>query len=376
MPWKVNTVMSERDEFVRLATQADVNFSALCRAFGISRKTGYKWRTRFFKQGPSGLQDCSRRPHRSPRRTAPATEALVCAQRQAHRAWGGRKLAAALENDGVAAVPAPSTITAILRRHELLDPAESAQHRPWQRFERAAPNELWQMDFKGHFPLATGRCHPLTVLDDHSRYSVVLQACANERTETVQACLQRAFERYGLPAAILTDNGPPWGDGPAHPYTPLGAWLIRLGIRVCHTRPYHPQTNGKDERFHRTLQAEVLRYHHFADLADCQEVLDDWRVVYNTRRPHESLGQKPPASRYTISSRPYPAVLSPVEYGPDDQVRQVQAQGVLSFKGRLWPVGKAFRGQPVALRPTAVAEEFTVFYCYQQIGSLSLSDDR
>ena len=373
MPWQVNTVMSQRQEFVQLATQADVNFSALCRAFGLSRKTGYKWCARFLQQGPAGLEDRSRRPRRSPRRTADDTEAVVRAWRESHPAWGGRKLAAALENDGLTAVPAPSTITAILRRHELLDPAEATKHRPWQRFERTAPNELWQMDFKGHFALAAGRCHPLTVLDDHSRYSVVLQACANERTETVQTCLQRAFECYGLPAAILTDNGPPWGDGPAHPYTPLGAWLIRLGIRVCHTRPYHPQTNGKEERFHRTLKAEVLRYHHFTDLAECQGVLDDWRMVYNTRRPHESLGQKPPASRYAISSRPYPSVLPPVEYGPEDQVRKVQAQGVLSFKGRLWPVGKAFRGQPVALRPTAVDGEYQVFYCHQQIGSLSLA---
>jgi transposase InsO family protein len=375
MPWQVPTLMSQRHEFVQLAVQPGANFSALCRAFDISRKTGYKWCARFRQQGLPGLADRSRRPRRSPRRTADETEAAVRALRESHPAWGGRKLAAVLARDGLPAVPAPSTITAILRRHQLLDPAEAVKHSPGQRFERSAPNELWQMDFKGHFALAAGRCHPLTVLDDHSRYALVLQACANERTATVQTCLQRAFERYGLPAAILTDNGSPWGDGPGHPYTPLGVWLIRLGIRVCHTRPYHPQTNGKDERFHRTLQAEVLRYRYFTDWAECQRVLDDWRLVYNTRRPHESLGQQPPSSRYQLSARPYPGVLPPVEYGPDDQVRWVQSGGRISFQGRQWRVGKAFCGQPVALRPTAEAGELAVFYCHQQIARLALDDD-
>jgi transposase InsO family protein len=300
MPWQEVSAMSLRAEFVVLAMQDGANVRALCRRFQISPPTAYKWLARCARDGPAGLADRSRRPHRSPTRTAPEVEALVIALRDAHPAWGGRKLAARLA-DHPLGVPQPSTVTDILRRHGRIEPAERVQH-AWRRYERNAPNQLWQMDFKGHVPLAQrhGRVHPLTVLDDHSRFAIGLDACADERGATVEARLRDVFRRYGLPDQMLMDNGGAWGTSPlaSHAYTPLSVWLVRLGIRVSHGRPYHPQTQGKDERFHRTLKAEVLQGPPFDSLARAQQAFDAWRDVYNLERPHEACGLAPPISRY------------------------------------------------------------------------------
>ncbi len=352
MPWKVREVMSLRREFVQLASQPGSNIRELCRRFEISPKTGYKWLARFAEQGDAGLGDRSRRPHKSPARTPPAQEAFVVALRDRHRAWGGRKIRARMLALHHQPVPAASTVSDILRRHGRLEESESAKHKAWTRFEHEAPNDLWQMDFKGHFPMAQGRCHPLTVLDDHSRFSLGLFACPDERTVSVQARLTDLFRRYGLPKRILADNGAPWGNSAGYPHTVLSVWLLRLGVAVSHGRPYHPQTQGKDERFHRTLQAEVLRWERFDDLAHCQRRFDAWREVYNLERPHQALHMKVPASRYTMSTRTFPETLPPIEYGPGDIVRKVRHQGKLSYKGHTYNIAQAFKGYPVALRPT------------------------
>lgn len=202
--------MSPRLEFVVLATQSGIAFSELCRRFGVSRKTGYKWLERYRVGGTEALSDRSRRPHRSPKQVAPSVAQTVIAL-HVETTWGGRKLRRRLQDLGMPTVPAASTCTEILRRADLLK--QDRPHGPVQRFERASPNELWQLDHKGHFPTQSGRrCHPLTALDDHSRYNLVLDPAANERTPTVQAALAHAFERYGLPEAILCDNGGAWGN--------------------------------------------------------------------------------------------------------------------------------------------------------------------
>jgi transposase InsO family protein len=192
------------------------NMAQLCRGFGISRKTGYKWLARYLGEGDPGLGDRSRRPRSSPWVTPPAVAEAVLRLRAAHPAWGGRKIRARLQAQGWAQAPAASTMTAILRRHGLIDPEESAKHQAWRRFEAAAANDLWQMDFKGHFAAAGGRCHPLTVLDDHSRYALGLEACADERGATVQERLTRIFHGYGLPRQLLVDMGVRPG-APPHP---------------------------------------------------------------------------------------------------------------------------------------------------------------
>ncbi len=246
---------------------------------------------------------------------------------------GGRKLRRRLLDKGLTGVPSASTITAILHRQGGIDPALSQQHVPLTRFEHPRPNALWQMDFKGHFATAGQRCHPLTVLDDHSRYAVCLSACGDETTATVRERLVATFRYHGLPERMNVDNGSPWGNGPADRYTPLVVWLLRLGVRVSHSRPYHPQTNGKDERFHRTLKRDVLHGQIYASLDACQRAFDGFREVYNSERPHEALDMDTPMSRYRVSPRDYPATLPPIEYDPVDQLRRVQEGGWISFKG-------------------------------------------
>ncbi len=373
MPFHEVSRMDARSEFVMLASQEEANMRQLCRRFGVSPTTGYKWVERWRTAGKAGLAEQSRRPQRSPARSAGATEAAVLSVRTEHPAWGGRKIARRLKDLGQAAVPAPSTVTAILKRHGVELGAHGGGQSAFTRFERARPNELWQMDFKGHVALHTaGRLHPLTVLDDHSRFAVVLAACTNEQTETVRQQLIIAFRRYGLPERLITDNGSPWGDGPGSPFTPLGVWLIEHGIRISHSRPYHPQTMGKDERFHRSLKAEVLSGPPFADLAAARRALDYWRTVYNTQRPHEALELAVPASRYQPSPRDYVENIPPFEYAPGDIVRRVQQGGHVSLLGRSLKVPKAFRGKPVAFRPTTEDGVFSVVFRTQTIATVDI----
>jgi transposase InsO family protein len=363
--------MSERHEFVLLASQSGANIRQLCRRFSISPTTGYKWIDRF-DNNAMNLADRSRRPHNSPTRTAAEIENIVVQLRREHPSWGGTTLAQRLHDQGHQSVPAPSTITDILRRRQLLDPKESDKHRAFQRFERAAPNQLWQMDFKGEFAIARGRCYPLTVLDDHSRFALAVQACARNTRNNTERALIAVFRRYGLPDEITCDNGSPWGTQGRGYYTKLTVWLMRLGIAVHHSRPNHPQTQGKNERFHRTLKAEVLRYQQGDTLAAWQAHFDRWRYIYNNERPHQALDLKVPASRYQPSRRSFPRRLPAIEYGPTDIVRKVRGYGHIKYHGRELIVGSAFRGLPVALRPTTTDGLFDVFFCHQKIKQLNL----
>lgn len=371
MPWQERSKMSLKREFVEQALQPDANHSALCRRYGISRPTGYQWVARYRAEGEAGLAERPRRPRASPRRTDAAVEARVVALRDEHPRWGGRKLERALRDRGAAAVPRASTCTDILRRHGRLAPPEEQPH-PWRRFAAERPNDVWPLDFKGHVALAAGRCHPLSVLDDHSRFLLGLVACADERDATVRAQLEALFRRFGLPWAILTDNGPPWGNPhPAQRSTALSFWLIRHGIAVWHGRPRHPQTQGKVERFHRTLKAELLATTPLVDLPTAQGHFDRWRRTYNHDRPHEALGLVPPIARYGGHAvRPCPEVLPPVAYGDGDIVRVVHGGGQVTFRGATYFLTAALAGEPVALRPTAADGVFDCSYGHHRLGRL------
>ncbi|BEU22757.1 IS481 family transposase [Paraburkholderia sp. 22B1P] len=374
MPWDVKDTMNRREDFVCEAATQAVPFSELCRKFKITRQTGYKWLARHKSEGSKGLADRSRRPLHSPTRSPEHIEALVLDLRREH-GWGGRKIARRLRDLGQMEVPAPATITEILRRHGLIDEQASRQRQHWQRFEHEHPNSLWQMDFKGDFPtLESGRCAPLTVIDDHSRYNIVLSACARTTTGIVQAELERAFRCYGLPSRINTDNGAPWGS-PSAPgqLTELAVWLIRLGIQVSYSRPYHPQTNGKDERFHRSLKAEVLERHTFTTHAHVQQVLDRWRQVYNTERPHEALGMAVPVTRYACSLRRMPERLPEPEYGCGDEVLQVNASGVVRVRGEKVKLSIALKGLQVAARPSEEDDGvIEIWFAHQRVAKLDL----
>jgi transposase InsO family protein len=372
MPWREYTVVSGREAFVRLAHAPGANRSRLSRQFSISRKTAYKW-LGLSATGLEPLDDRSRRPHTSPRQTPPTIESLVCEVRKEFPVWGGRKIHYYLSARGYADVPAPSSITKILRRNGLMPPSPRPQ-RDLLRFEADTPNALWQMDFKGHFPTGEGRCHPLTVLDDHSRFNICLTACAREDGETVREQLTHAFRLYGLPDRILMDNGSPWfGFDELHRFSQLTAWLIRHDVGVSHSRPFHPQTQGKEERFHRTLKLEVISRRPFwASLGEVQLALDGWRDVYNRYRPHESLGNVPPSTRYEASRRAFPESLPPIEYLASDEVRTVSQSGRISFRNRRLFIGEGFRHEPVALRATGDGT-WDVYYCRQRITGMDLT---
>lgn len=373
MPWKEKTTMSLRADFIAKAEQEGSNFQALCQEYGISRKTGYKWLKRYRQDGESGLQDRSRRPQHSPGQTEAAMEARVLEVREQHPAWGGRKIRKIMENEGHSRVPSASTITAILQRHKRIDPEEAQKHKPYQRFERSQPNELWQMDFKGYFALsAGGYCHPLTVLDDHSRFLVGLKACANETSATVREQLTAIFEHFGLPECMLMDNGSAWGYDRDARHTTLTAWLIRLGIVIAHGRPYHPQTQGKTERLNRTLLVEVIQGRTLTTLEDCQRAFDDWQQMYNFQRPHQALQLQAPTSRYQPSPRPFPTALPAVMYPADDQIRKVDISGNIYFQGTKYHISAAFRHQPVAIRPAQQDGVFQVFFCSQKVAQIDL----
>jgi transposase InsO family protein len=313
MPWSEVSVMDQRREFVRLALQQGANRRELCRRFGISPDVGYKWLERW-EAGDRELADRSRRPRVMPRRSETTIEAQVLAVRDRHPAWGARKIAQCLRRDGLV-VPAPSTVHQILFRNGRVKPIDRAPPNPGHRFEKEAPNLLWQMDFKGHMPLTNGtNCHPLTIVDDHSRYVMCLKACANEQRFTVQDHLTTTFRHYGLPESFYTDNGSPWGDTSGIRWTGLKVWLLKLGVSVVHARPCHPQARGKNERFHRTLKAEVFAMRRFRNLPEVQRALDAWRAVYNLERPHQALGMEVPADRFRPSSRAMPARLPEVQY--------------------------------------------------------------
>jgi len=404
MPWQNHSKMSLKLEFAKLADKADANMSALCRRFNISRPTGYKWLARYREEGRAGLEERSRRPDESPNRTPKHIEEAVCEVRSKHPAWGGRKIRGRLRQKveegelsfGLEEVPAASTCQTIVKRNGLVD-SESDRHRKaFERFEKAEPNALWQMDFKGHFAMTDGqRCHPLTIVDDHSRFAIAPTAvvcCPNEQRETVKTRLTAAFRRYGLPRRILCDNGAPWGvpwtERAGRPlFTKLNAWLFRLGIDVVHGQPYHPETQGKCERFHRSLREEVLQYGSSQTLTECQTDFDQWRSTYNLERPHEALStdggeMEVPSSRYEPGGRPFPSKLPPVSYPAAEHVRTVSAGGQIWFAGDKFYVGEAFDGDPVAVRPRepqqneagetvcedeASRQKWAVYYCQKKV---------
>lgn len=388
MPWKEATLLTLRKEFVHLADQPNANMSQLCRRFEISRKTGYKWLRRWRKEGTEGLMDRSRRPHHSPNQTSEEVEQQVLKAYKQYKEWGARKLRARMKRmirEGSLAMslgqlPASSTILRILKRHDKWEPRDygPGTDAATGRFERDRPNSLWQLDFKGEFPLEDGSlCYPLTLLDDYSRFNLGLRACPDMRRSTVKKQLTGIFTRYGLPEEILADNGAPWGSGlrtdDNRPYyTKLGVWLMRLGIRLIHSRPMHPQSHGKNERFNGTLKAELLYYEHFRELEHAQQRFNWWRDRYNLERPHQALDDQVPMDRYTSSQRSFPETLPPVEYAPTDELRKVDAGGAIYYQGGKYNVGKAFSGYQVAVRPQKDRGCPMVYFCNQSVRELPL----
>ena len=363
MPWKEQTMKQLREEFVKRVLKKERSKLALCREYGISRPTGDKWICRFLC-GES-MEDRSKAPFHTPNKTSAQVEASIVKLRESYPAIGAKKLKRMLENQGQQA-PAYSTINAILHRNKLITKEASEAATPYIRFEKESPNKMWQTDFKGHFAMGNEeRCHPLSVLDDHSRFCIGLDAKENERRTGVEESFVCIFREYGLPDAMLCDNGNPWGTSQSVGYTSFEVWLMDLGILTKHGRVRHPQTQGKNERFNGTLNRELIKRKLFANLAHAQQEFDEYRSFYNNVRPHHALDMNTPASRYVRSNREFPEKIEEWCYDSEFKVRQIKSSGYLTFDGQGYFLSEAFRGRTVGLLESPDLLN-TFLVCYRQ----------
>ncbi len=362
MPWEERTVQDQRYYFVLEAQHTD-NFSALCRIYGISRKTGYKWLQR--SQEDAGYHNQSKRPHHSPNATPIEMELLILAKRVAHPAWGSAKIRQVLLDEGVQGLPSPRTCAAILQRNGLVSKEQSQRAKAFQRFERAHCNELWQVDFKGWFLMENGRrFYPFTLVDDHSRYCLGIVPQGD--LQGVLGHMQTFFQRYGVPDAILSDNGMPFRSTQGG-YSHFERTLMDQNVLPIHGRAYHPQTQGKIERFHGTLKRELLAYTRIKDLTHAREAMEAWRQEYNEVRPHEAIGMKRPADLYRPSAQPYADEVAP--WVPEDlPTFRVNSTGQIRIGGTSYYFSEVFAKTVLSYFHNPVTDLIHVFYRGFELG--------
>jgi transposase InsO family protein len=359
MPWENRTVKEQRKAFVEEA-ETSKNFSALCREYGITRATGYKWIRRY--QSGEEIEDRSRRPHSNPNQISAKTEAQILALREENPGWGARRIQCVMERSGCQELPCVKTVNNVLNRHGCISAEESAKRRPYQRFEKEQCNEMWQTDFKGEFRMGDQQyCYPLTILDDRSRFSIAIVPRTNRENVVIPA-FQKAFSEYGLPDSVLSDNGAQFA-GFRKSYTQFEKWLMMLDILPIHGRFMHPQTQGKIERFHRTMKQELLNHISIADLDDAEKQFSSWREKYNFKRPHEALGMRCPGEVYHPSSRKLPASIPAFTYGGEYHIIKVNSWGYVRFDRWQIFLSGTMRNEYVEFRPNPHGDSF--FVCFR-----------
>ena len=377
MLWKELSCVVRRLKFVKLALQGQQSMSQLCRLFGLSRKSGYKWKARFEREGPCGLRDQTRRPARSPQRMASEWLARIRRLRRRHWSWGSRKLAARLRTQFPRrGAPSARTVGKWLKRMKL---NRRCRRRSWRgpQLKRAGltlarrSNQVWTVDFKGWFRTQDGqRVEPLTVRDLFSRYLLRVRLLSNQSWRPVWRVFRRLFRQWGYPAVMRMDNGSPFGStGPAGLFR-LSAWWVALGIRVQFITPGHPEQNGGHEQMHRVLKAETTRPPSSNPTAQ-QRRLDRWVSSYNQVRPHEGLGQRTPGAVYRAQRSPQRRVR--LSYPRGWAVRQVRSNGQIKWRGRKRFVGEAFIGYAVGLKHRG-PDRWAVYFVKLLIGELLESD--
>lgn len=371
MPFRQVSVMDERIRFVIEASRRDRSFSEVCRSFEISRPTGYLWLRRYEESGSVlSLLEKSHRPRRMRCLTPQAVIDRIVVLRLTH-GWGGRKLQLLLANEGISV--SESTINRVLKRQGLVRQSKVAGTAT-RRFEREHPNELWQMDFKGDYPLGAGRCYPLSLLDDHSRFTLGVFALDGQTGRAVHSCLVSVFERYGVPEGMLIDHGIPWWSSNGHGLTWLAVSLIKQGIHLCFSGLRHPQTQGKVERFHRTMADSIRHRGRPATLIGWQKALDEFVDEYNHLRGHESLQMKVPASQYHPSPRAYQPHPPEWEYEGGEPVIRLNSQGVLTWKSRRHFVSEALAKELIQLH--ILDDTLVVLFRHMWIREIDLKTGR
>ena len=370
MPWECKTVEDQRREFAQAAMYCK-NFSALCREFGITRRTGLKWKERYTACQP--LTDRSRKPHTTPTRTPEEVELLILAVRAENPGWGAKTIRRVLERRGCQNLPCVKTVNNILHRYGCISPEESQKRQPYTSFEKERCNVMWQTDFKGEFRMKDNNyCYPLTILDDHSRYSLRI-APRLSTANVVIPVFTEVFQQYGMPDSILSDNGAQFA-GFRKGYTQFEKWLIDLDILPIHGRIKHPQTQGKIERFHRTMKHELLNHTEIADIEDAQTKFRLWQDKYNNLRPHEALGMKTPGEVYEPSQRQYESKVKEFEYGGEHHVLKVNSWGYVRFNGWQVYLSETMANQYIEFRTSSDGETFAACYRNFKIAEFDTED--
>ena len=367
MPGKEKTVEELRKEFVEAAASCS-NFSSLCREFGITRATGYKWVKRYEKD--ETLSDRSRRPNITANKTAEVIEIQIIEARTTHPGWGAKKIKVSLENKGVE-VPCVKTVNNILNRYGCISKEESLKHKAFTRFEKERCNEMWQTDFKGEFRMQDGNyCFPLDIFDDHSRFVIRIKP-SKSTSNLVLPTFREAFYEYGMPDSVLSDNGAQFA-GFRQGYTQFEKWLMNHDVLPIHGRIKHPQTQGKIERFHRAMNQELLKYYIPKDIADAERVFSDWRNTYNNERPHEALGMKCPSDIYTPSSRTYRDQVDKYEYSGKYHVIKGNSWGYVRFGGWQIYLSETMANEHIEFRPNPNGDTFIACYRNFAIGEFDV----
>lgn len=373
VPWEERTVEMNRDEFVRRVLAREKSKSALCREYGISRPTGDKWLKR--DELDEGYKDRSKAPFHTPNKLNVETEELIITARKKEPAIGATKIRRMLSNKGYTELPCNSTVNAVLKRNNLITQEASRAATPNKRFEKEAPNIMWQADFKGNYGLGNGqRCHPLSVLDDHSRFCLCADAKTNEKREGVAESFQRVFKEYGMPEILLCDNGNPWGTSQSTGYTLFELWLMELGILTIHIRPWHPQTQGKNERFNRSFKDERLIFYVPNDMKDADRQRTEYRDFYNNVRPHFALDLDVPAKHYEPSNRVYPEKTKDWEYGSEYELRKIKSTGFLTYGSQGYFLSEAFGGKTIAIKPSSKEGFLNLYYRQFKIARIDLKE--
>lgn len=371
MPWEERGLAQMRKEFVERVQRKEKSKAALCREYGISRPTGDKWIARYM--AGESLEDQSRRPFHTPNKTKETVESVIVDYRKDHPAIGAMKIHRILENKGYTDLPSVKTVNNILKRNNLIIPEASAAATPYKRFEKNTPNEMWQADYKGHFALKNGqRCHPLNIVDDCSRFNLCSKAQASETYEEFKPQLIRVFEEYGMPFSILCDNGNPWGTQQSMGFTHCEVWLMEHGVLTLHGRPIHPQTQGKEESYNRSMTKELLKFKEFEDMEDADREFQLYREFYNYERPHHSLGLETPSQRYVKSERVYSDQVVQWEYPEDCAIRKVKSTGYVTLDGQGFFLSEAFGGKEIAIRESHTAGRINIYFRQFKIAQIDM----